>query len=85
MEDESVSDQMLAITVADAKQFIKEKRFIKVIYDEIFPDLSFTVKVGKMEFMNFAKVFVPKMADFEIIELFNFMKSKDVETSSKDD
>lgn len=34
MEDESISDQMLAITVADAKQFIKDKKFIKMIYDE---------------------------------------------------
>lgn len=38
-----------------------------------------------MEFMNFAKLFVPKMADFEIGELFNFLKSKDLETSSRDE
>lgn len=85
MEDESISDNMLAFTVADAKLLIKDKKFIKFIYDVHFPDLGFTVKLSKLEFMNFAKVFVPKMMDFEIGELFNFLKSKDVETSNKFD
>lgn len=35
MDDESISDQMLAITVGEAKQKIKDKTFIKNIYSEV--------------------------------------------------
>lgn len=35
--------------------------------------------------MNFAKIYVPKMFDFEIVELFNFIKTKDLETSIHDE
>jgi len=33
MEDESISDELLAITVADAKLLIKDKKFIKTLFE----------------------------------------------------
>jgi hypothetical protein len=36
MEDEPISGEMIRITVADAKEMIKEKRFIQAIYRELF-------------------------------------------------
>lgn len=33
MDSDSLSDKMLSITVGDAKNAIKEKRFIKLIYE----------------------------------------------------
>jgi len=36
MEDESISDSMLAITVSHAKQAIKDKKFISMIFKEHF-------------------------------------------------
>jgi hypothetical protein len=35
MDDESISDKMLAITVSGAKQWIKEKKFIINIYNAL--------------------------------------------------
>jgi len=32
MDDESISDSMLAITVAEAKQAIKDKKFVRLIF-----------------------------------------------------
>lgn len=77
MEDESISDQMLAITVGQAKQMIKDKAFIKVIYSEVNKGHEvWDNKLTKQEFAAFAKTFVPKMSDFEAFELFNFVLSK---------
>ena len=38
MEDESISDELLAITVADAKQLIKEKKFVKTLFELLMGD-----------------------------------------------
>ena len=43
MEDESISEQMLAITVADAKVMIKEKKFIQKIYQELMKSHMFKI------------------------------------------
>jgi hypothetical protein len=78
MEDESISDKMLAITVGQAKQAIKDKSFIKMIYTNINEgNLSPDRKLTKVEFTTFARVFATKMSDFEANELFTFLIRKE--------
>lgn len=42
MEDESISDGMLAITVSHAKQAIKDRTFIRMIYKEHYKNTPIT-------------------------------------------
>lgn len=74
MDDESISDKMLAITVSEAKQWIKDKKLIKNIYNALHPGSQ--SKINKQQFTVFAKMFVVKMSDFEASELFNYLTSK---------
>jgi len=52
MDDESISDTMLAITVGQAKQAIKEKAFVRMIYREHNKQApaSGVLKLNKYEF-----------------------------------
>lgn len=78
MEDESIADSMLAITVGQAKQAIKDKKFIRLIYKEHNKNAAgqLDIRLTKPEFSSFAKVYLPKMTDFEASELFNFLNAK---------
>jgi hypothetical protein len=48
MDDESISDKMLAITVSEAKQWIKDKKLIINIYNALNHG-NFT-KINKQQF-----------------------------------
>lgn len=74
MDDESISDKMLAITVSEAKQWIKDRKLILNIYNSLNHG-KFT-KINKQQFTVFAKTFVLKMTDFEASELFNYLVNK---------
>lgn len=78
MDDESISDSMLAITVSQAKQAIKEKAFIRMIYKEHNKNApsAGVLRIAKLDFIQFAKVYLEKMTDFEGSELFNFLNTK---------
>lgn len=74
MDDESISDKMLAITVSQAKQWIKDRKLILNIYNALNHG-NFN-KINKQQFTVFAKIFVLKMTDFEASELFNYLVNK---------
>jgi hypothetical protein len=86
MDDESISDSMLAITVSQAKQAIKDKTFIRMIYKEHNKNApaSSLLKITKLEFTQFAKVYLEKMTDTEGSELFNFLNTKKKEAIDED-
>lgn len=86
MDDESISDSMLAITVSQAKQAIKEKTFIRMIYKEHNKNapVAGLLRLTKLEFTQFAKVYLEKMTDSEGSELFNFLNTKKKETQEDD-
>ena len=86
MDDESISDTMLAITVGQAKQAIKEKAFVRMIYREHNKQApaSGVLKLNKYEFTQFAKVYLEKITDTEASELFNFLTVKKRETNEED-
>jgi hypothetical protein len=59
MEDESISDQMLAITVGQAKLAIKEKKFIRLIYKEHNKYAgNLDIKLTKPELSSFVRVYL---------------------------
>ena len=82
MEDESISDSMLAITVSHAKQAIKDKTFIRMIFKEHFKNTPVTgvLRLSKSDLASFTKIYLEKMTDFEGSELFNFLVMKKKET-----
>ena len=57
MDDESISESMLAITVAEAKQAIKDKKFVRLILSNHnkFAGSMLT----KQDFTSFVKVYLP--------------------------
>lgn len=58
MDEESISDKMLEITVGQAKQAIKDKTFIKMIYTAINKEHDvYNNKLTKLEFITFSKHF----------------------------
>lgn len=86
MEDESISDSMLAITVSQAKQAIKEKTFVRMIYREHNKSAPVTgvLRLNKAEFTSFVKVYLEKITDTEASELFNFLTFKKNATADDD-
>ena len=78
MEDESISENMLAITVGQAKLAIKDKKFIRLIYKEHNKNAAgqLDLRITKPEFTSFTRVYLQKITDFEASELFNFLNVK---------
>lgn len=69
---------MLAITVGEAKQAIRDRTFIKMIYVEISKGkLAPDNKLSKLEFITFSRHFVTKMSEYEASELFSFLIRKE--------
>lgn len=64
---------MLAITVGQAKQAIKDKKFIKLIYKEHTKNPMGAISVNKAEFTSFVKVYLKTISDSDASEFFNFL------------
>lgn len=75
MEDESIDESMLQVTVAEAKNQIKLKRFISLIYKNIFK-VSYVNELTKAEFTAFGKHISNKLTEHELGELFNHLIGK---------
>lgn len=67
---------MLAITVGQAKQAIKDKKFIKLIYKEHTKNPMGAISVNKAEFTSFVKVYLKTISDSDASEFFNFLNQK---------
>ena len=82
MDDESISESMLAITVAEAKQAIKDKKFVRLILSQ--HNKFAGAMLSKLDFTSFMKVYLPSTTDNEASELFNFLTAKKKDTSGLD-
>lgn len=87
MDDESISDSILTVNVSQAKQAIKEKTFIRMLYKEHNKSapVAGILRMSKPEFISFAKVYHEKMTDSEASELFNFLTTKKKEAIDQDE
>ena len=75
MEDEPIDETMLNVTVSEAKNQIKFKRFISLLYKNIF-HVSFVNELTKAEFTAFGKHISNKISEHELSELFNHLIGK---------
>lgn len=89
LEDQSISPKLLEVTVAAAKQAVKERSLFSMIYSPFTQkDLNAEKTVTRKELDLLLRQFVPKITEFELAEVATFLypqKSQEEEPSSKQD
>jgi hypothetical protein len=74
IEGESISPQMLHITVGQAKLAVKERTFVRLVYP-LITGLALNIEgtVARKDLDLFVRHFLPKLSDFELAEIATFL------------
>jgi hypothetical protein len=74
IEGESISPQMLHITVGQAKLAVKERTFVRLVYP-LITGLALNIEgtVTRKDLDLFVRHFLPKLSDFELAEIATFL------------